>query len=419
MREGRTFRVAGEAPSGLGEEQQPGRESAVVFGAGSVGRGFLGQLLTESGYEVVFVDLDAPLVAALAERGGYTLRLSGVTGVEDRTIAPVRAVDGRDGVAVAREVSRAGLVATAVGARALQAIAGPIADGLSQRWADPDAAPLNVIICENLHDAPEQLRGFVGAALSDVERNRLDAGVGFVPAVIARMSPVPTAEQRAADVSLIVAEPYKVLPVDRDAFVGPIPEVVGMVAVAPFEAYTARKLFIHNAAHALLGYLGYQRGYTYGYEALDDAWVRSRVDQALRESSQALIRAYGFEPVALQEHMDYLLVRFANRALSDPISRLSRDPLRKLAPGDRLVGAARLAEAYGLATDGLAWGIAAALAYDGAGDDHAAALRARIAREGVASVLAAVCAIAADEPLGGRVLERYDELTTDNGQTRS
>ena len=379
-----------------------------------MGRGFLGQLFTESGYEVVFVDVDGPLVAALAERGGYTLRLSGVTQVEDRTIAPVRAVDGRDVSAVAREVARAGLVATAVGARALQAIAGPMAQGLAQRWEDPSADPLNVIICENLHDAPEQLRGYVTAALPEAARGRLAVEAGFVPAVIARMSPVPTPEQREVDVSLIVAEPYKVLPVDRDAFVGAIPEVVGMVAVAPFEAYTARKLHIHNAAHALLGYLGYRRGYTFGYEALDDGWVRSRLDQALRESSQALIRAYAFEPVALQEHMDYLLVRFANRALSDPISRLARDPLRKLAPGDRLVGAARLAEAHGVATDGLAWGIAAALAYDDPDDAHAVALQQRIAQDGVHAVLTTVCDIAAAEPLGARVLDRYIELTTDN-----
>lgn len=389
------------------------KPSAVIFGAGSVGRGFLGQLFSESGYDVVFVDVDATLLAALHERGAYTLRLSGVVTEETLTVGPVRAVDGRDGGAVAAEVAGAALMATAVGARALPAIAKPIAQGLVQRWEGGDTTPLNIVICENLHDAPELLAGYLITALPEAHRSHLGDRVGLVPAVIARMSPVPTPAQRANDPSLIVAEPYKVLPVDRDAFAGEIPEIVGMAAVAPFKAYTARKLYIHNAAHAILGYLGYQRGHVYGYEALDDGWVRARMAQGLRAASRALIAEYGFEPVALQEHIDYLLVRFANRALGDPVARLARDPLRKLAPNDRLVGAARLAEAHGVDPEGLAWGIAGALAYDNPDDNHAVELQRRIADLGVTQVLADVCGIDLEERLGQHVLARYGDLTSD------
>jgi len=251
----------------------------------------------------------------------------------------------------------------------------------------------------------------VARSLPEAERELLPQRVGFVPAVIARMSPVPTEAQRLADLTLIVAEPYKVLPVDRDAFIGPIPRVVGMKAVSPFGAYTDRKLYIHNAAHALLGYLGYLRGYAFGYQALEDAWVRERIDAALSESAAALVAEHGFEPVSFQEHMDYLLLRFANRALGDPISRLARDPLRKLAPDDRLVGAARLAERHGIVPQGLAWGIAAALLYAEPSDPLAVELQARIAAEGLPSVLASVCGIAEGESLGGLVLTRCAELS--------
>jgi mannitol-1-phosphate 5-dehydrogenase len=394
------------------------RPAAVVFGAGSVGRGFLGQLFSESGYEVVFVDLDEPLVAVLAQRGNYTLRLAGVVQVEDRLIGPVRAVDGRDRDAVAREVAAASLMATAVGARALPAVGASIARGLRLRWESGVDTPLNVIICENLHDAPEQLGEHIRAALPESMLEGVSARLGLVPAVIARMSPVPTPEQRAADPALIVAEPYKVLPADRDAFAGPIPQIVGMEAVAPFGAYTARKLFIHNASHAILGYLGYQRGFGYGYEALEEGWVRSRVEAALDEAARGLIAEYGFEPVALREHMDYLLVRFSNRMLADPVVRLARDPLRKLAPADRLVGAARLAEKHGIVPEGLAWGIAGALAFDSLEDPHAETLQARIAQQGPARILRDVCGIRSDELLGELVLARYAMLRTDSTAVR-
>lgn len=386
--------------------------SAVVFGAGSVGRGFLGQLFSESGYEVVFIDVDDTLVSALSNQGSYTLRLSGVASVVEQVIGPVRAVDGRDTAAVAGEVAGASLIATAVGVRALGAIAKPIAQGLSMRWSRGDADPVNIILCENLHNAPEILGDYISAALSDADRPLLESRVGLVPAVIARMAPVPTPEQRAADPTLIVAEPYKVLPVDREAFVGPIPSVVGMQAVTPFGAYTARKLFIHNASHAILGYLGAARGYAYGYEALEDTWVRSRLDRGLSESARALVATYGFEPVSFQEHIDYLLTRFANRELADPTSRLARDPLRKLAPNDRLVGAARLAESCNVRPEGLSWGIAGALSYANPEDVHAAALQQRISDNGIESTLWDVCQIRAEEPLGKLVLDRYEQLKT-------
>ena len=38
---------------------------AVHFGAGNSGRGFVGLLLHEGGYELVFYDVSAPLVEAI------------------------------------------------------------------------------------------------------------------------------------------------------------------------------------------------------------------------------------------------------------------------------------------------------------------------------------------------------------------
>ena len=387
------------------------RPLAVIFGAGSVGRGFLGQLFTESGLEVLFVDVDDILVEALAKRGSYLLRLAGVVKTQELVIKPVKALHGTQEESVARAVAEATLLATAVGVRALPAIARSIAHGLQLRWEGTRTLqPLNVIVCENAHDAPQRLRDAVTELLPEALRATVPERVGFVPAVIARMSPVPTPEDRARDPTLIMAEPYKVLPVDREAFVGPPPQMVGMKPVAPFAPYRARKLFIHNAAHAILGYLGYRRGHTYGYEALEDPWVMERLYKALDESATALTAEFHFEPVALQEHIDYLLVRFSNRALGDPVSRLARDPMRKLSPEDRLVGAARLAERHGIEPAGLAWGIAGALAYDAPHDRHAATLQQQIQAEGIRHVMLEVSGISADERLGQLVLTRYAAL---------
>jgi mannitol-1-phosphate 5-dehydrogenase len=384
--------------------------SAVIFGAGNVGRGFIGQLLSESGYAVTFADIDGALLAALNARGQYTLRLVDNEHTEEVQVGPVTALSSCDVQAVAEAVAAATLGATAVGARALPHIAPAVAQGIALRAERGVAAPLNLIICENLHGAAAIFRGMVQEHLSASERAYLQAHVGFVDTVIGRMVPELTPELRAQDPSLIIVEPYKELPVDRSGFVGDIMTVVGMQPRDNFALYTARKLYLHNAGHAVLGYLGYRRGYALGYEALEDREVRPILEGALEEALRGIVVRYGADERWLRAHVADLLARFANRVLADPVLRLGRDPLRKLAPDDRLVGAARTAEAAGSVPENLAWGIAAALAFDAPEDALATQLQQRIAAEGLESVLQSVCEIGPEEPLGQAVVARYAQL---------
>ena len=50
---------------------------AVVFGTGKMACGLLGPLLTESGYETVFVGRREEVVEAINRRGGYGLTVTG------------------------------------------------------------------------------------------------------------------------------------------------------------------------------------------------------------------------------------------------------------------------------------------------------------------------------------------------------
>src|SRR5215216_5800907 len=49
---------------------------SVHFGAGNIGRGFIGQLLHEAGYDITFVDIQADLVDALKREGRYEVILA-------------------------------------------------------------------------------------------------------------------------------------------------------------------------------------------------------------------------------------------------------------------------------------------------------------------------------------------------------
>jgi len=391
-----------------------GLRKAVVFGAGMVGRGFLGQLFSESGYQVTFVDIDRELVEAINARGGYWLRLVDNEGPQELWIAPVKAIDGRAVDRAASVLSQAELAATAAGARALPAIAPIFAQAIAWRAEAELESPLNIVVCENLKEASAIFRQMVRQSLEPRYHSFFENRIGFVMAVIGRMAPIIAPEVRQQDPALMIAEPYKELPVSREGFVGPIPEIVGLRAEPDFEAWVARKLYLHNAGHAMLAYLGYLKDLTYGYEALRDPDVRPLFDRALDESLRALVAEFGFAESDLRSHAADVIRRLDNQALADTIFRLARDPLRKLGPEDRLVGAARLALKHGIVPQGLAWGIAAGLSYDDPQDPRAIKLQRLLAIEGIESVLQSLCGldpnIQPSKQLTDLVLARYAAL---------
>ncbi|MFW6135477.1 MAG: hypothetical protein ACOC7N_01500, partial [Chloroflexota bacterium] len=297
------------------------RRSAVMLGAGNIGRGFLGQLFSESGYEVVFIEIDEPLIAALNARRGYTIRLVDNERADEVFISPVRAIHARQTDSVAEALSQAHIAATAVGVRFLPDVAPLVARGVGRRAESGEPSPLNILVCENVKDAAARFRAMVRQEIPQTAHAYFRANVGFVDTVIARMVPPPTPEMRAEDPGLIAVEPYKELPVDRSGFVGPIPRIVGMDACDNFGFYIARKLYIHNAGHAVLGYLGSLRGYTLGYEALEDETIRPVLEQALDESKAGIVHRYGADPDRLETHVADIIRRFANRPLSDTVFR--------------------------------------------------------------------------------------------------
>ncbi len=384
--------------------------SAVQFGAGNIGRGFLAQIFTESGLDVVFVDVFPTVVNALNQRGSYPIHVVD-EGAAIVTIRNVRALHGSDIEHVAEELAIARIASTAVGAHALPQIAPSLAAGLIARFR-LGAGPINIIVCENLHDAAERLRSLVSERLPDDDRVKILALTGFVQAVVSRMVPARTEEERDGDPLPIRVEAYNRLPIDGNAIVGSIPPLVGVEQTSSFAACVERKLYTHNCAHAVLGFLGHIAGHRYGYEALEDARISALLRAVLVETSEALIRKHGFIRQEQEDHVADLLARFRNRALGDTCRRLARDPLRKLAPDDRLVGAARLCESQRVEPCALAWAIVAALRYDDPEDPSASEMRRMIREMGRDSAISSICGIDPGEPLAALIREAFDTTDT-------
>lgn len=373
--------------------------NAVHFGAGNIGRGFIGLLLARSGYRVTFVDVAPDLVRQLQERGGYTVKLL-AEGAPAERVEGVTALDGRDGAAVAAAVAVADLVTTSVGPLALPKIAPAIADGLRLRHG----RPLHLIACENMVRASAVLRD---AVLAQTGGDPL--GAAFPNAVVDRI--VPNYQPQPGEDPLTIAvEPYCEWLVEDAAFIAPIAPVEGMGRVGKLDAYTERKLFGLNTGHAIVAYLGHLRGHRYIHEAVHDPVVRATLLGALVEAGLALVLRHGFTEAEQTAYAAQLLQRFANAALADPVVRVGREPLRKLSPKDRLVAPALLALEQGIAPRCLARGIAAGYRFEPPEDPTGVELARRVRQEGIAQVAAQVSGAAPDSVLGRLIAQEYAML---------
>ena len=337
---------------------------AVMYGAGNIGRGFIGQLFCLSGYDVSFLDVNKDVINALNAEHKYPVKILYGDTSEEKWVTNVCGVDSGVQENVNKAVAEADVMATAVGVNILKFIAKPIAEALKVRWQQNNPKPLNIIICENLIGADTYLKGLIAENMNDGEKDKLNTLVGFVEASIGRMVPVQTPEMQDGNILRVCVESYAALPLDSAAVVGERPHIEGAVWFTPFEYYIQRKLFIHNMGHAMTAYLGKIRGYEYIWQAIGDADIQKKVIKAMTQSALALSKRHGVDFEQIEEYVFDLVNRFGNKQLGDTVARVGNDLKRKLDKNDRLVGAYNMCKEQGVGNDAIMLGIAAALKFE-------------------------------------------------------
>ncbi|HBU11706.1 MAG TPA: mannitol dehydrogenase [Clostridiales bacterium] len=381
-------------------------KKAVMYGAGNIGRGFIGKVFSDSGYEVCFLDIDKQVLAAFNKEHAYRVHIVSDGQSHYETVKNVYAVDAGDERA-AEEIAGCDIMATAVGVNVLPHIAATMAKGIALRMSRGGGA-LDVILAENQIDADKLMREMIYKKLDGETRSWADKNLGLVEASIGRMVPPLTPEEKAADPLLIAVEPYAELPVDALGFKNGIPPLLGLKPFTPFSFYVKRKLFLHNMGHALCAYFGYQSGYAYISDAIRDARIKKTVAAAMQCTVLALGKEYLAVPQEeITANKDDLLYRFKNRALRDTISRVAGDPVRKLRKNDRLVGAALYAMEWDIDPGSIIKGITAALFYDNKDDPGAVKIQQLLAERGIDAVLTDVMGLSPKEPLARLIREGY------------
>ncbi len=372
----------------------------VIIGAGKIGCGHLAALFAEAGWQIVLVVRSAAAVERIHAAGDFTVRIT--DGDAQVITADAVLIDSE---AFHQAVATADLVATAVGARNVAALGEPLARALSTR---PAERPIDVWCVENGDVAPG-LEAKV-REVSDRE-NRSLGPVGIAGAIAWRA--VTSGDWKTSARPEFVADSTRTLVVDGHRMVGTMPDIPDVTVSRDYAEDLMAKFLGFGAGHAMCAYLGVLRGHTYIHEAISDPLLRPMIQRSLQTSRRSLLSIDVATGADVVQSIEWVITRYGNTGLSDPLTRVARDPIRKLAPDGPLVGAARLVHrATGRVPAGFARAIASALAYHDDADAQARQLGEMLNRDGLASVLSEVCGLEADDPLTREVTRIYGLLTT-------
>ncbi|KAK4947903.1 hypothetical protein LTR10_013411 [Elasticomyces elasticus] len=315
--------------------------TAVHFGGGNIGRGFIAELLHESGFDVVFVDVVDDLINKISSTKSYKITEVGPEGESSKTITNYRALNSKHSMPeVVDTIANADVVTCAVGPNVLKFIAKPIADGIAARTK---SKPLAVIACENMINATDALREHIidPKNMKEEVLKELPKKAEFGNSAIDRI--VPT---QPADAGLdVVIESFYEWCVETTGFKSGHPEIKGIHWVDDLEPYIERKLYTVNTSHATAAYFGYNKGIATIHEAMADPEIKKEVHEALEETAHLISGKHGITKEEQQKYVDTIISRISNPHLEDVPVRVGRAPLRKLGRNERFIGpAAQLAE---------------------------------------------------------------------------
>jgi mannitol-1-phosphate 5-dehydrogenase len=350
---------------------------ATHFGAGNIGRGFIGQVLHDNNFEITFIDTNQQLIEQINSDEGYLIEL-----LDDKKteiwIDGVSAIDSQAEEKVLTSLVSSDLITTSVGASNLKYIAPILKKALLIKSNHKEY--IDILANENAINASDLLKNEIKKICSEKEWQSITKVSYFVNTAIDRQS----LSKFDGKSYIAVVEPYYEWVIEERAL-NPKRNynLKNVTFVDDMRSFVERKLFIVNAEHAAFAYLGALLGMQTIQEAIHNEDCYLLVEKFMNENKQYFINKYGMSESELSQFINKTIERHGNSAILDDINRVGRSPIRKLARNDRLVGPVMALESLGLKNSTGKTIIAAAYLYKNPEDSEANEIQKMILSKGI------------------------------------
>lgn len=309
---------------------------ALHFGAGNIGRGFIGLILDSNGFELTFADVASELIDEIKAKGEYDVIMAD----ESQKHIHIEGIKGINSRLELEELKKAimdtNLITMAVGPTIVPLIAKSLVPGVKERLKRDQVIPFSIIACENAVGATDILKKALFEELNEKEIALAEEYIGFPNSAVDRIVPLQNNEN-LLDVKV---EPFYEWVIEKNKIKGDLLNMEGVSYVDNLAPYIERKLFTLNTGHAATAYFGLKKGYDTVLEAITDKDIEDMVRGVLSETSLYITKQHGFSEDVHQAYVDKIIHRFKNPHISDDLLRVGRSPLRKISRYDRFVAPA-------------------------------------------------------------------------------
>lgn len=381
-------------------------KTAVHFGAGNIGRGFIGEILSANQFAIQFVDVNEAIINALNERHSYDIEIA-EDGKRHVTVEHVSGINNRlNPEQVVEAIAEADLITTAIGPNILPFIAELIAKGIQKRRENGSEQAIDVLACENMIGGSQFLLEEVQNYLTQEDMTYVDTYVGFPNAAVDRIVPAQSHE----DPLFVVVEPFNEWVVETSRMKNKELRLEGVHYEEDLEPFIERKLFSVNSGHATSAYTGAYAGAKTILEALQLPEVKEQLDAVLGEIRSLLVAKWNFDQEELKAYHEVIISRFENPYIVDDVVRVARTPIRKLGFDERFIRPIRELKERGLSYQNLLKTVAYVFNYKDPNDEQSTQLQVMLSDNDLEKVVRDVTGLE-DQELISEIIDSIESLS--------
>lgn len=382
---------------------------AIILGAGRIGRGFVTELMTLNNIQVTFFDAMPAMVESLNREKEYTIHVLGNPDLDLRK-TDVVAYETSDTDKLAQCWQEADFVFTACGGKNLKSVGVTLASAFKKMAAAGKLHVSNIVTCENWIDPAKDLKEGILENLSAQEAEEFEKYTGVSEAVIlctGTGAPDPSKVTNPMDTWV---QNLRYLPIDRDRIKGEIPKLEYVEFVPAFGDLLKQKIYTNNTSVATVAYLGRLLGKTYVAESANDPQIEPILDGVYAEINQALVKGLGINEESQLAFSKRAKAKYTDPDIIDVVTRIGRDPIRKLGPEDRFIGPMTIAINAGVEPKNIALGCAAALYFENPEDESAVELAKMRREKGIDYILENVSKLDLNGPVAKEIKAAVETL---------
>lgn len=382
------------------------KKEVLIIGAGKIGRGFIAHLFYRSGYKIWLLDTSKEVVDLLNKEGRYRVDIAGDTADTTEYITIEKAFTLEDQQKVSKLIDRMDMIVSSVGAANIETVATYIKNILIETKRKEI---LNWIICENASHPARRIKNMMLQDADPMFQEFVNSKLGLVETQVLRTGMEAGEEVMNKEPLALRMQDWWTLPLDKDAFIGPTPEVEGFRPKSNFSNELVRKLYTFNGTNGSIAYIGWANGYKILHEA---ALAYPELFAEIQEESAfGMINEFALDEKEQREFMALAIKKYTDPVLNDPIERNARDTKRKLSKEERLLGPALLCLKHGRIPYAYAKAIAAAYAYRGSTDPGTRQVQETVQQQGIEQAIKKYSSIDESSALYNLILQAYISKT--------